>query len=425
MRLYDSPPALRVEFPGSQGAALSGRLELPEGRPRAFALFAHCFTCGKDAVAASRISRALTRDGFAVLRFDFTGLGHSGGDFASANFSSNIVDLVRAADYLRENFQAPRLLIGHSLGGTAVLAAIEQIPEVKAIVTIGAPADPRHVRRLITSDLATIDRDGVAEVNLGGRPFTVQRQFLIDLESQPPLERLLSRHTPLLVMHSPVDSTVAVDNARQIFDAAHHPKSFIALNDADHLLTRRTDAEFAARMIGAWASQYANDDVTDTDPVLMPSIVEPGEVQVDESGAGQFAQRVTTTSHVLSADEPAPLGTDTGPSPYELLLASLGACTSMTIRMYAERKGWPLRHVSVALKHSRIHAEDCANCESVSSHLDHIERVVTLDGDLSNQQRDSLIRIAEKCPVHRTLHAGVHVSTRLAGDESSLPGLTS
>ena len=410
----------RVTFTGSQGDELAARLELPVGTPRAYALFAHCFTCSKDAVAASRIARALTGSGIAVLRFDFTGLGQSGGDFANSNFSSNIGDLIHAADFLRQNFQAPSILIGHSLGGAAVLAAASQILETAAVVTIGAPADPHHVVHLLGDDLTAIERDGVAELDLGGRPFRIQLQFLRDLEMQPQTERIARLGAALLVLHSPVDDTVPVDNARRIFEAARHPKSFVAIDGANHLLTDKDDAAYVAGIIGQWASRYALAPVAapEAPPAAQPNVqpesdLPEGHVRVAEVAADSFAQTITAGSHRLIADEPLPIGTDTGPNPYDYLLAGLGACTSMTIRMYANRKKWPLDSVSVELSHSRTHANDCEACDETTAHLEHIERTVTLTGDLDDAQRASILAIADKCPVHRTLHAGVVVSTRL------------
>jgi len=353
----------RVDFVGSQGEKLAGRLELPDGEPLAYALFAHCFTCGKDAVAATRISRALTNIGVAVLRFDFTGLGQSGGDFANSNFTSNIEDLVRAAGFLRSQRHAPSILIGHSLGGAAALVAATQIPEVQAVVTIGAPADPAHVLDLMPERLTNVQRDNSAEISLGGRSFRIDKQFVRDLEAQPQLERVSQLSAALLVLHSPVDQIVSVDNARQIFDAAHHPKSFVALDGTDHLLTRKADAQFAAEVIGAWVRRYVPSLTTDVSDAPAVSQLEDGAVRVSENGHKPYGQTVSTREHALLADEPEPVGAATGMSPYDLLLAGLGACTSMTLRMYADRKKWPLERVEVTLRHSRIHADDCANCE--------------------------------------------------------------
>lgn len=404
----------RVEFEGSQGFDLAGRLELPDGGVRAFALFAHCFTCTKDVAAATRISRALTESGVAVLRFDFTGLGESDGDFANSNFSSNVADLTHAADFLRDRYRAPAILIGHSLGGAAVLAVTSRIPEVRAVVTIGAPAGTEHILHLLAESRDTIEEDGQAEVRLADRPFTIRRQFLDDIADQPQEERIRTLGVPLLIMHAPGDHTVTIDNAQRIFVAARHPKSFISLDGADHLLTRPADARFAAAVLASWACHYVeggphenNGSTGGLEPV-------DGTVVVSENGRGPYGNDVTVRGHQLTADEPAPVGHDTGPAPYDLLLASLGACTSMTLRMYAARKQWPLEKVTVSLRHFRIHAEDCAECETQSGHLDRIDLVIGLVGDLDEEQRHRLLEIADRCPVHRTLHAEIDIRTAVA-----------
>ncbi len=404
--------SLRVEFVGSHEATLAARLELPDGDVLAYAIFAHCFSCSKDVFAASRIARALAASGIAVLRFDFTGLGQSDGDFSNTNFTSNIDDLVSAAEFLRANYRAPSLLVGHSLGGAAVLAATHQIPEVRAVVTIGAPSDPVHAVNLLLDDIDTIRAQGFARVHLGGREFCVREQFLDDIAEQPQAERIHDLGVPLLVMHSPVDATVPIDNARVIFERAQHPKSFVALDGADHLLTARADSEFAASIISAWASRYAFDasSVTVSEAVTERN---SGVVTVEETGNGDFQQRVASGGHTVFADEPEPVGTDTGMSPYEFLLAGLGACTSMTLRMYANRKKLALEKVSVRLAHSRIHADDCENCETTTGHIDHIERFITLTGDLTDEERSRLLEIADKCPVHRTLHSEINITTEL------------
>ena len=410
----------RVEFPGSGNTRLTGRLDLPEAEPLAYVLFAHCFTCSKDVLAASRIARALTTHGWAVLRFDFTGLGGSGGDFAHTDFTSNIADLVSAADYLREHHRAPAVLVGHSLGGAAVLAAAARVPETRAVATIGAPASTEHLLHLLAGSRAEIEDRGEAEVCLASRTFRIRKQFLDDIVSQPQLERIGRLGVPLLVMHSPVDDTVGVENAREIFDAARHPKSFVSLDGADHLLTRPADAGFAASVLAAWAGRYLDAEEPSPAPLPAPSAAplpadppEEGVVVVSENGLGPYGQHVAVGRHVLRADEPAPLGHDTGPAPYDLLLAGLGACTAMTLRMYAARQQWPLEHVRVSLRHARIHAKDCAECETASGQLDRIERVIVLSGPLDADQRRRLLEIADRCPVHRTLHAEVDVRTTL------------
>lgn len=402
---------MKVEFPGSTGLTLAARLDLPPGTPRGYALFAHCFTCSKDSLAASRISRALTKEDVAVLRFDFTGLGGSDGEFANTDFSSNVDDVVAAAEYLAANHAAPSILIGHSLGGAAVIAAAARIPSVRAVATIAAPSAPDHVAGLFEGASAQIEREGEAEVVLAGRTFRIRREFLDDLTVQSQKDTVAKMDAALLVLHSPTDTTVGIESAREIFDAARHPKSFIALDGADHLLTRQSDASFAASMIAAWAERYAFGADAPAE-VTTPDAELEQTVTVSESGDGKFGQTVLAGGHRLVADEPVPIGDNAGPSPYDYLLAALGTCTSMTVRMYADRKGIPLTGVSVILRHSRIHAEDCANCETTTGMVDHIDREILLQGELDGEQRAALLVIADKCPVHRTLVGSVDISTR-------------
>ena len=403
----------KITFPGSDGGQLAARLDRPQGAIRAYALFAHCFTCTKDIFAAARIAEGLTSHGIAVLRFDFTGLGHSEGEFANTNFSSNVADLVAAAHYLRDNHGAPTILVGHSLGGAAVLAAAGDIPDAKAVATIGAPADPAHVAHHFTGARDEIERTGEVEVLLAGRPFRIKKQFLEDIEGQRLAERVASLRKALLIFHAPLDQTVSIDNAGAIFVAAKHPKSFISLDKADHLLSRREDAIYVADVLAAWAGRFLEEqEATTTDGPT----AEEGEVLVRESGLGRLTQEIAAGPHALLADEPARLGgNNSGPTPYDLLLAGLGACTTMTLRMYADRKGWPLERASVSLRHNKIHAEDCADCETKSGKLDHIDREITLEGPLDEEQRAKLLEIADKCPVHRTLHSEVKIDSRLKG----------
>lgn len=420
----------RVEFTGALGGVLAGRLDLPEVRPVAYALFAHCFTCNKDGHAAARISAALTGHGVAVLRFDFTGLGQSGGDFANSDFSSNIADLLAAAGWMRSQGHAPSILVGHSLGGAAVLAAAGNIDEVVAVVTIGAPGSPEHVSRLIVEGGPELAENGVRRVSIGGRVFSIKAGFLEDIAAQPQAQRIAALGRPLLVLHSPQDQIVGVDNARAIFDAARHPKSFVALDGADHLLTQPADAEFVASLIATWISRYlpaapstvGDPSLTQAVPVpagavpadTVPADTAPGVV-VAETGQGRYIHTVRAGAHAWTVDEPESSGgQDAGPTPYDMLLAGLGACTSMTMRMYADRKGWTMGPTSVQLQHSRIHARDCDTCESSEGRLDHIDRVITLDDSLSAEQRVSLLAIADKCPVHRTLTSEVSITTVLA-----------
>jgi uncharacterized OsmC-like protein/alpha/beta superfamily hydrolase len=401
-----------IRFRGALGGELAARLDLPDTPPLAYALFAHCFTCSKDTLAAARISTALTGHGLGVLRFDFTGLGGSEGDFANTNFSSNVGDLVAAAGWLRRLHQAPKILVGHSLGGAAVLAAAGEIPEATAVATIGAPYEPAHVRHLLTGALPEIEAAGEAEVELAGRRFRIKKQFLEDIARRGGQDAIARLRKALLVFHSPRDTTVSIDNAAQIFMAAKHPKSFVSLDDADHLLTRMRDAEYVASVLAAWASRY----VGAQESVEKPHAAEPDAVTVSETHEGKFAQAISAGAHWLRADEPVSFGgSDTGPSPYELLLAGLGACTSMTLRMYADQKKWPLSRVSVRLTHNKVHAADCTDCETREGRIDRIEREIELAGELDESQRARLLEIANKCPVHRTLHSEVWIPTRLAG----------
>ena len=411
--LHQPPPPIKkqkITFLNRSGQQLAALLERPVFEPLAYALFAHCFTCSKDIAAAARISRALAAEGFGVVRFDFTGLGHSEGEFANTNFTSNVQDLITAADFLRREHEAPALLIGHSLGGAAVLAAAADIAETRAVVTIGAPSDPAHVSHLFESSRAEIESRGSAVVNLAGRSFEIQKQFLEDIAAQNLEGRIRGMRKALLVLHSPVDDIVTIENASSIFQAARHPKSFISLDRADHLLTRREDSQYVATTIAAWAGRYV---LTAGPHVDAQPALATGEVLVHELD-GKFAQQVYTDKHRLYADEPEAYGgTELGPSPYEYLLAGLGTCTTMTVRMYASRKNIPLDHVSVSLKHEKIHTKDCETCETKEGRIDHIERELEFVGDIEPDQRAALMAIAEKCPVHRTLHAEVDIVTRM------------
>jgi putative redox protein len=398
----------KLSFTGAGGQELAARFDKPRGRTHGVALFAHCFTCTKDIFAASRIAAGLASRGIAVLRFDFTGLGHSEGEFANTNFSSNVGDLVAAADHLRSLGTAPKIVIGHSLGGAAVLAAAGRIPEAVAVATIGAPADPGHVRHLFQAARPEIEAKGEAEVLLAGRPFTIKKQFLEDIEATRLEEAIAGLRKALLVFHAPRDTTVGIENAGRIFAAAKHPKSFVSLDDADHLLTRHEDATYVAEVLAAWAGRYLG--LTEEAPLKAAA----GTVVVQETGEGKFTQRIAAGAHQLRADEPESVGgDDSGPGPYDLVLAGLGACTSMTLRLYAERKGWPLSRVTVTLTHDKIHAEDCADCETKSGRLDRIERRLSIEGEIDDEQRARLLDIAVKCPVQRTLESEVVVTTRL------------
>lgn len=401
----------RVDFTGSLGEKLAARLEWPAGKAEAFAIFAHCFSCSKDIFAANRIARRLAQAGIAVLRFDFTGLGQSDGDFANTNFSSNIEDLVKAGEYLAAEHEAPALLVGHSLGGAAVIAAAHQLPSVKAVATLGAPADAEHVGHQFHAHLDDIERDGIAEVSLAGRPFTIKKQFLDDIKGRSLEEAVATLKRPLLIAHAPTDATVSIDNATKLFVAAKHPKSFVSLDGADHLLTQLEHADHAADIIAAWAKRYVI-----AEPLPAVPRGRQGEVLVEETGRGKFENFVVANDHVMLADEPVGVGgTDNGPSPYGYLTAALGTCSVMTVRMYADRKGWPLEKISLRLTHNKGHAEDCEAClEGEELKVDIFERRFTFDGDLDAEQRARLLEIADKCPVHRTLHAPVVIRTEEA-----------
>lgn len=401
-----------VKFPGANGAPLAARLDLPGAQaPHAYVLFAHCFTCSKDTKASLLIAEALADAGLATLRFDFTGLGGSEGDFANTDFSSNVADLVAAARWLESEHRAPSLLVGHSFGGAAVLAAAAQIPSVTAVATINAPSDPAHLEKLFKGHEDEIRTKGAAQVDLAGRPFTIRREFLEDIAAQKIMQAVAGLKRALLVMHAPADATVSIDHASAIFLAARHPKSFISLDTADHLLTRREDARYAATVLAAWASRYL--------PMApMTAVASQGPrdtVFVTETRLGKLQQQVAIGPHRLLADEPVDAGgMDSGPTPYDLVVAGLGACTAMTVRLYADGKGIPLERVSVALMHKKTYASDCAECETREGKIDRIERVITLEGELDDAARAKLLEIANKCPVHRTLHAEMWIPTRLA-----------
>jgi uncharacterized OsmC-like protein/fermentation-respiration switch protein FrsA (DUF1100 family) len=427
-RLPETPSAVRdIMFPGALGQPIAAVMELPAGRPRAVALMAHCFTCSSSSHATARISGALAERGYAVLRFDFTGLGGSGGDFSDTTFTTNIEDLLAAAQWLGGTYGAPRLLLGHSLGGAAVIAAAGSLPSVEAVVTVGAPACPDHVLDLFSEPVESgADR---VRVDIGGRPFEVGRAFLADIAEQPQLERLARLGRPLLVLHAPGDSVVGIENARRVFDAARHPKSFVALDGADHLLSRRQDAAFAADVIAAWAARHVPAQPPEAQPPeaeaseAEASEVEAarrpveGEVVVAEAAPPGYRHTARTARHTWTLDEPVEVGgTDHGPNPYDLLLAALGGCTSMTMRMYAARKGWEYGATTVTLRHSRVHARDCADCDATEGMVDRIERDIHLDPTLTPAQREALLRIADRCPVHRTLTGQAKIVTVSAAE---------
>lgn len=408
----------KAEFTNRKGKVLAARLDLPDGGdPAAYAIFAHCFSCSKNTKAAHGVSRHLAERGIATLRFDFTGLGESEGDFANTNFSSNISDLKCAAEWLEAHHQAPALLVGHSLGGAACLMTALDMPSVRAVATIGAPADADHVTQQFGAKLEKIEEEGSAEVDLAGRAFRIERQFLDDIEGQQIEEAAAKLNRALLICHSPLDAQVGVENASRLFLAARHPKSFLSLDNADHLLSNSADAEYAAEVIAAWGSRYVGGGVIAPESVAAPETPDEGpeKVLVEETGEGKFHTRVTAGRHSFIADEPKRVGgDDAGPDPYELLVAGLGACTSMTLRMYADRKEWPLKRVSVSLHHIKDYTDDCEGCvKGEAQKIDIITRELTLEGDLDESQRARLLEIADRCPVHQTLNAPVSVKTVL------------
>ncbi len=400
---------LRIEFPNTHGEQLSAALSLPaQPEPRGYVLFAHCFTCGKNIAAASRISRALTAHGFAVLRFDFTGLGNSEGDFANTNFSSNVEDLLAAADFLRTSYLAPVLMIGHSLGGAAVLAAAEQVPECRAVCTIGAPATPAHLLQKLEEDPAAATPS--YSITVGQRSFPIQQQFVNDLTDAKVTDKLSRLKRALLVLHAPLDEIVSIDEASKIFQHAKHPKSFVSLDGADHLVSRAEDAEYVADIIAAWAKRYIP-----TSQNAQKEAVANGQVLVGEANK-KFLRQVATDDHAWVADEPKKVGGDNlGPDPYEHLLAALGTCTSMTIRMYANHKKIPLEDVDITLSHSREHNKDCEECDEPTARLDVLRRSIKLTGNLSDAERTRLLQIADRCPVHKTLEGDLQIRTESSG----------
>jgi putative redox protein len=403
----------KITFPNDRGEQLAARLELPgQGPPLAYALFAHCFTCSKDLKAVVNISRALSSRGIAVLRFDFTGLGESEGEFAATTFSSEVRDLVAAARFLAGDYHPPGLLIGHSLGGAAVLAAAADIPSATAIVTIAAPFNPAGLRHMLGVTTAQLEQTGQATVTIGRRDFTIRKSLLDDLAAQQPGDVLHRLKAALLVMHSPLDQVVSMDNATAIYRAAPQPRSFVSLDTADHMLSDARDSSYAGAIIAAWAGRYLGLDAAPVETVRPAEVID--DRVTARTGIERFRTRLFVNGLAIVADEPVAYGgNNEGPSPYDLLLAALGACTGMTLRMYAHNKGWPLEEVVVRLSHQKIHAEDCRDCDEKTGQIDSIERELELHGELSEEQRQRLLEIAARCPVHRTLTGEVHIATVL------------
>jgi putative redox protein len=400
-------PNIKVQFPNAAGQMLAGILDLPAGAPRAYALFAHCFTCSKNLRAVNSISRAMTDAGLAVLRFDFTGLGQSEGEFADSNFSGNVSDLLAAASFLDSDYAPPAVLVGHSLGGTAVLQAAARLPEAVAVATIGAPAQPAHVMALLTSAEDELQRDGIAEVNIGGRPFTIKKQLIDDLERQNLMGTIGALRKALLILHAPLDDIVDIENAGQLFAAAKHPKSFISLDKADHLLSRSEDSMYVGHVLAAWATRYL--------PAAPVSAADtPEGVVVASNSEDSFRTDIRVGKHLLIADEPADFGgSDLGPSPYGLLSAALAACTTMTLRLYARHKKLDLQQITARVSHRKIHVEACEDCDSDTGNVDELRRRISLVGNLSDEERERLLQIADKCPVHRSLHGEIKIRSAL------------
>lgn len=400
----------KVSFKNAQGQELVGRLELPNDQyPHNFAIFAHCFTCTKNLLAVKNIGKSLTAHGFGVLRFDFTGLGESEGDFADTNFSGNVEDLEAAAAFLKRNYKAPTLIIGHSLGGAASIFAASEIESIQAVATVGAPSNPVHVKHLFKSELEEIQATGQAVVNLSGRDFTIKKQFVDDLQTKSLPEVAKALRKPLLILHSPQDDTVGIGNAEEIYIAAHHPKSFVSLDGADHLLSRKEDSVYVGEVIGGWAKRYLPADNSQSSRLRTKQ-----QVVASLDGTAGFTTQMKLGNHNMVADEPKDFGgNDFGPSPYELVSAGLSACTAMTIQMYAKRKGWPVANVEVHTSYGKEHATDCDACENPAAKIDTFNREIHLTGELDDKQKSRLMEIADKCPVHKTLHKEIQVVSHL------------
>ncbi len=398
----------KITFLNNEGKQLIGRLELPvKQNPHNFVIFAHCFTCNKNLSAVKNISRALSSNGFGVLRFDFTGLGESDGDFSDTNFSGNVEDLVSAAKFLTINYKSPTLLVGHSLGGAAIIFAASEISSIKAIATIGAPSNPKHVQRLLHSSLDEIEANGKAIVNLSGRNFTIKKQFIDDLNTKSLPKIVKGLRKALLVMHSPQDTTVNIKNAEDIYIAAHHPKSFVSLDGADHLLSNKTDSIYVGNLIAGWAKRYVDLPVVE---VLKTNFQVAASLDYDDG----FTTQLKVGDHNLIADEPINYGGNNfGPSPYEFVSASLSACTAMTIQMYTKRKGWIVNNVEVHTSYGKTHAIDCDQCDENSSKINTFNREIKLEGVLNENQKKRILQIADKCPVHKTLKSEIQILTKL------------
>lgn len=374
--------------------------------PHSYAIFAHCFTCNKNLHAVRVISKALAGRGFAVLSFDFTGLGRSEGNFQDSNFSANVNDIISAAGFLKDRFNAPALLVGHSLGGAAVIQAAKDMDTIRAVATIGAPAEAEHVKKVFEEHLPGIESRGIAKVSLGGRPFLIKQQFVDDLRNHVITDVLNKLKKAILILHSPQDVIVGIDNAAALYQGAHHPKSFISLDGADHLLTDKADSNYAGEVIAAWASRYVGL------PQKISLESEYETVALTGNREAGYTTLLKAGKHFITADEPEDVGGNNfGPTPYQLLASSLAACTTMTLRMYANRKGLDINEIKVHVNHSKRHVDDIEQNNEPAARIDHFERLVEIEGDIDENQRKRMIEIAKKCPVHKTLEGRIAITT--------------
>ncbi|WP_033960001.1 bifunctional alpha/beta hydrolase/OsmC family protein [Psychroserpens jangbogonensis] len=400
----------KLQIVNKKGIKLQAYLELPANqKPNYFAIFAHCFTCSSTLSAVKNISRSLTNYGFGVLRFDFTGLGRSEGEFADSHFSANVDDLIAVNDFLKENYQAASLLVGHSLGGAAVLVAASKLDNIKAVATIGAPANVDHVKHLFSHGIDKVSEKGKVEVNIGGRPFKIDEDFVSDFDKTdlPAIVKTLRK--PLLILHSPVDTIVGIKNAEQLYHNAHHPKSFVSLDNADHLLSKSEDSKYVGNVIATWVERYFETK----ENIMLETNGEQlvGHLNLIEDN---FTTSIQTKTHSMIADEPASIGGDDfGPSPYEYLNAGLVACTAMTLKLYAQRKQWDLQEVFVYVTHSRKHSDDLGIETNKPKYLDHITKKLKFVGDLDDIQKERLKEIASRCPVHKTIASEVIFETTI------------
>ncbi|MBR9846350.1 MAG: OsmC family protein [Algicola sp.] len=400
----------KLQISNKKGIKLQAYLELPANqKPNYYAVFAHCFTCSSTLSAVKNISRSLTNHGFGVLRFDFTGLGRSEGEFSDSYFSANVDDLIAVNDYLKANYKAPSLLVGHSLGGAAVLVAASKLDNIEAVSTIGAPATINHVKHLFSHDIDNIQEQGLMKVNIGGRPFHIDEDFVSDFDKTDLPSIVKNLRKPLLIMHSPIDTIVGIKNAEQLYLHAHHPKSFISLDDADHLLSNSEDSSYVGNVIGAWVERYFESKENTMLNTEGEQLVAHLNLKEDN-----FTTKIQTAKHNFIADEPTTIGGDDfGPSPYDFLSAGLAACTVMTLKLYAERKQWDLQEVYAYITYSKKHSEDLMLDLEKPSRIDHLLKKLVFVGDLDSSQKQKLKEIASKCPVHKTLITDTIIETEI------------